>query len=176
MFDLTYLHPMAVHFPIALLLVGFVSDLAGIVLKKELLSKVALILLLTGALGLAVAYLSGRAAGEGLAEGGALKEALEAHEDSAVMTLWLVIAAVAVRLVLAAAKKYSGALRWIPAVLLLAGALAVARTGHLGGQLVYKHAAGVQLGLEDLPPGDSQDVPGSQENTGGTDQKKDEGK
>ncbi len=176
MFDLTYLHPMAVHFPIALLLVGFVSDVAGIALKKELLSKVALILLLTGALGLAVAYVSGRAAGEGLAEGGALKEALEAHEDSAMMTLWLVIAAVAARVVLAAAKKYSGALRWIPTVLLLAGALAVARTGHLGGQLVYKHAAGVQLGLEDLPPADSQDVPGGQDNAGETDKGQVEGR
>ncbi len=151
MFDLTSLHPVVVHFPIALLIVGFFSDLAGIILKKEFLSKAGLLMLVGGALGAGVAYFSGHAAGEGLAEGGALKQALDAHESAAEMTLWLAIAGTAIRAGMVLGKKYVGALRWIPTVILFASVLSVARTGHLGGQLVYKHAAGVQLTFDTLP-------------------------
>ena len=35
MFDLNHLHPMIVHFPIALLFVGFLADAIGLILKKN---------------------------------------------------------------------------------------------------------------------------------------------
>ena len=156
--DLTFFHPMVVHFPIALLIAGFFSDLAGILLKKEYLSKAGLLMLLAGALGAVVAYFSGSSAGEGLAEGGALKQALEAHEGAAELTLWLVLVGAVLRGGFVLAKKYSGALRWIPTVVLLAAVLSIARTGHLGGQLVFKHAAGVQLSFDTFPADSTQEA------------------
>jgi uncharacterized membrane protein len=36
--DFTYIHPMLVHFPIALLMVGFLSETVGIFSKKEFFS------------------------------------------------------------------------------------------------------------------------------------------
>ena len=145
---------MIVHFPIALLIVGFLSDFVGLVAKREFLSKVGFYLLILGAVGIVAAYLSGDAAGEGLAEGGALKYALETHENAALLTVWLVGATALARIAMVVTKKFNGALRWIPVLMFLAGVLSLARTGHYGGQLVFNHAAGVQLSLGDaLEPG-----------------------
>ena len=56
MFDPTLLHPMIVHFPIALLIVGFVSDLLGALIKRDFFSKVGFSLLILGTLGVVAAW------------------------------------------------------------------------------------------------------------------------
>ena len=150
MFDLTHIHPMIVHFPIALLIVGFVSELTGIISKKKLFTDTAFILLLTGGVGVVAAFFSGKYAGEGLIEAGTLKQALETHEDAAELAVWLTATAVIFRIVLAVIKKYSGMLRWVAVLLFFAAVLAIARTGFYGGELVFKHAAGVTLELGQL--------------------------
>jgi uncharacterized membrane protein len=147
MFDFSHLHSMIVHFPIALLLVAFLSDLAGIIFKRDFFTKAGLFMMLLGTGGLVAAYLSGDFASEGLTEAGPLKMAIERHEDAAAITLWIMIATVVVRLGLVAFRRYAGALRWIPLALFLVGVLSVARTGYYGGELVFKHAAGVQFSL-----------------------------
>ena len=149
MFDPILLHPMIVHFPIALLLVGFATDVLGLIIKRDFFSKVAFYLLILGTLGVIAAYFSGDLAGEGLAEGGALKQTLETHEDAAILSLWLMTATALVRIAMVAMKKFTGAWRWIPVVMFLAGILSIARTGYYGGELVFKHAAGVQLTIGD---------------------------
>ena len=147
MFD--NVHPMIVHFPIALLIVGCVADIAGAAFKKDFFSKAGFYLLLLGTLGVIAAYLSGGQAGEGLTEGGALKQALENHEGAAGLSLWLIAATALVRTFLVAAKKFSGPVRWLPVALFFVSVLAIARTGYYGGELVFKHAAGVQLTIDD---------------------------
>ena len=59
MFDLTHLHPMIVHFPIALLIVGFLADAVGLIFKKDFFTKAGFYLLILGTLGVVAAYLSG---------------------------------------------------------------------------------------------------------------------
>jgi uncharacterized membrane protein len=150
MLDFSHLHPMIVHFPIALLLVAFLSDLAGIIFKRDFFTKAGLFMMLLGTAGLIAAYLSGDFASEGLTEAGPLKMAIERHEDAAELTLWIMIATVAIRLGLIAFRRYAGAWRWIPLAIFLVGVLSVARTGYYGGELVFKHAAGVQFSLGTL--------------------------
>ncbi len=147
MIDFTYIHPMVVHFPIALLVIGFLSDVAGAILKKDFFSTAALYLIILGTLGVVGAYLSGDFAGDGVTESGTLKQALELHESSAVLTVWLVVATAAVRIALVVLKKFRGSFQWIAIALFLVAVLSIARTGHYGGQLVFKHAAGVRLDL-----------------------------
>ncbi len=147
MIDLTYIHPMVVHFPIALLMIGFLSEVTGAILKKEFFSTAAFYLVILGALGVVAAYFSGGLAGEGIAETGPLKQALETHESAAQLTVWLVVATALVRVALVVFKKFGGALQGFAIALFLVTVLSVARTGHFGGQLVYKHAAGVRLEL-----------------------------
>ncbi|MDP3147974.1 MAG: DUF2231 domain-containing protein [Ignavibacteria bacterium] len=145
MFDISHLHPMIVHFPIALLIVGFLAEVVGLVLKKEFFTKAAFYLLILGTLGVVSAYITGNIAGDGVSETGQLKNALETHEQAAQLTLWLMVGAAIVRIALVWMKKFDGILKYVAFVLFLAGVLSVARTGFYGGELVYKHAAGVQF-------------------------------
>jgi uncharacterized membrane protein len=145
MFDTTHLHPMIVHFPIALLIVGLLFDLLSLALKKEFFSTAGFYLLILGTVGVVAAYLSGEYAGDGITETGALKLALERHESAALFSLWIMVSTALVRIALVTFKKYNGIFRWAAIVLFLLGVLSIARTGFYGGELVFKHAAGVQL-------------------------------
>lgn len=161
MFDTSHLHPMIVHFPIALLIVGFLSEVVGLVLKKEFFTKAAFYLLILGTLGVVSAYITGDIAGDGVSETGQLKNALATHEHAAQLTLWLMVGAAVVRIVLVWMKKFDGVFKYAAFVLFLAGVLSVARTGYYGGELVYKHAAGVQFNF-----GLDQNTNGSNTTTG----------
>jgi uncharacterized membrane protein len=147
MFDFTHLHPMLVHFPIALLMVGLVADVAGLLTKREFYTRMGMILLFLGTAGLIAAYFSGHQAAEGLMETGPLSMAVETHEDAALLTVWLMVATALVRVALVASRKYSGILRVIPLAIFILGVASMVRTGYYGGELVFKHAAGVQLNI-----------------------------
>ncbi len=147
MFGITHLHPMIVHFPIALLIIGFLFDLSGAFFNKDFFSKAGFYLLILGTAGVIAAYFSGNIAGDGVSEVGALKQALENHEAAAELSLWLMVIASVVRIGIVLLKKYSGIFKWTAIILFFAGILSIARTGFYGGELVFKHAAGVQLNL-----------------------------
>jgi uncharacterized membrane protein len=149
MISSTHLHAMVVHFPIALLLVGFLFEAISFFYKKEFFRQSAFYLLLLGMLGTVVSYLAGNAAGEGMEEG-PLSKAMELHEQAATISLWLTIVTALVYASIYFLKYKKNWLRII-AVLLFTGVIAsIARTGYLGGQLVYKHGAGVELALPDF--------------------------
>jgi uncharacterized membrane protein len=147
MLDFTHLHPMLVHFPIALLIIGLLADIVGVFTKREFYSRMALVLLILGTVGLIAAYFSGHQAAEGLMETGPLSMAVETHEEAALLTLWLMIATTLVRLGLTVMRKYSGFVRLIPLAIFIMGVGSMVRTGYYGGELVFKHAAGVQLNI-----------------------------
>ncbi|HQU71325.1 MAG TPA: hypothetical protein PKV71_01400 [Calditrichia bacterium] len=147
MFDWTLLHPMVVHFPIALLIAGFLFELIAAFSGKEFFGKAALYLLVLGTAGAVAAYFSGEFAGEGLSESGSLKNALEAHEEAAKMAMGIMVLTAIVRIALVVVHAYRGLYRAAAVLLYMIGVLLVSRTGYYGGELVYKHAAGVQLSL-----------------------------
>ncbi len=149
MISATHFHAMIIHFPIALLMAGFFSEILGLVTKKEFFKNAAVFLLLLGALGAIVAYISGNLAGDGIEEG-PLKNPLELHELAANVTLWLAVITALLRVVVFYLKYDRRWIKWSFIILFTALAGSVATTGYLGGQLVYKHAAGVQLALPDF--------------------------
>jgi len=145
----THLHAMVIHFPIALLTIGFLSEIISIIAKRPFFSQAAFYLLLLGTLGTIASYLSGSAAGEGIEEG-SLGKAIELHEQAATISLVLTIATALLYLAihfLNYSKKWA---RIASLILFTATIAAIARTGYLGGELVYKHGAGVELGLPDF--------------------------
>lgn len=146
MIDISHIHPMLVHFPIALLIAGFFSDILGLFVKKEFFTRAGFYLLILGTLGAIAAVITGHMAGDGI-ESGALKQAVEVHEDAGTLTLWLALITSAFRVVLIWLEKYRGILKAVALVLFFATVLSVARTGYYGGELVYKHAAGVEFSL-----------------------------
>lgn len=146
MISATHLHAMIIHFPIALLLLGFLSEVVSFFVKQDFFKRAAVYLLLLGALAAIAAYITGTYAGAGIEEG-PLKEPMRLHQQAATITLWL---AIVLGLLVAVVNyfRYTRVwVKWVGILLFAALAGSVARTGYLGGQLVYSHGAGVQIEL-----------------------------
>jgi uncharacterized membrane protein len=138
MFDTSHFHPMLVHFPIALVMFGFIIELASLIIKKELcLPKLSLYLLVTGTLATVVAWLSGELFTSEMS--GAAGSVKESHELFAFITMCLLIVTSVIRLMLASGKKENSTLKWISFILYGIAAITVSITGFFGGTLVYNY-------------------------------------
>lgn len=149
MISASHLHAMIIHFPIALLMAGFLSEVIALFSKKEFFRNAAFYLLILGAMGAGAAYLSGDYAGEGI-EDGPLEGPMELHEQAATITLWLSIITALFRTGIFYFKSQASWSKWVSIVLFAATIGSVGWTGYLGGQLVYSHGAGVELALPGL--------------------------
>ena len=149
MISATHFHAMAVHFPIALLMAGFLSELIGLFIKKTFFQQAAFYLLILGALGSIVSYLAGKVAGDGMLKG-TLGQATQLHEQAATFALSLTVITAIFYLGIFIMKFSKSWVRIAGIVLFAVAVVAIARTGYLGGQLVYKHGAGVELALPDF--------------------------
>src|SRR3990170_7245038 len=93
------IHPMIVHFPLVLLIFAVLFDVAGLILKKfTWLEKSALLLYLLGTIAAGVAFLTGRAASDGLDIPVIAMRAVNDHADWAEVTLWFFIIYTIIRL------------------------------------------------------------------------------
>ncbi len=138
MISLSHLHPMLVHFPISLIVFGFIADIGSILYQKEVcLSKFGFYLLIIGTLAAIVALLTGAlftSEMEGAA--GAVKET---HELFAWVTVILLVILSAFRMLLKAQNKENTNLKWIALALYGLAAISVSITGFYGGTLVYNY-------------------------------------
>lgn len=149
MISATHLHAMLIHFPIALLIAGFFSEIIAFISKKEFFKNAAFYLLLLGALGASAAYISGNYAGEGIEEG-PLKIPMELHEKAALFTLCLSIFTAFFKVVIYYFNYNKIWTKWVGFILFAGLIGSVSYTGYLGGQLVYGHGAGVELALPEF--------------------------
>ncbi len=142
------LHPALVHFPIVLVLLGAGVAVAAFFTRRWNLPVIAAVLLSLGAIGALLAFATGEREGEMVSEAGALERVIEQHENWAEATRLFASAAA----VLAISTLLTG--RWVPVSRVIAAAAAsvaiaaawcVFQTGHYGGQLVYRHGAGVMV-------------------------------
>ena|SRR5579864_7592466 len=151
------IHPLIVHFPIALLLIAPLFIVIGLVRKPERsfpFLLVALILMALGTLSTFVAASSGEAAAELAGNALQVKAVLEQHEDLAETTE---IAFSALTLVFAAilfvpkllkrepARAISTILPLVFLVFYATGAISLANTAHQGGRLVHELGVRAQI-------------------------------
>jgi uncharacterized membrane protein len=153
------LHPLVIHFPIALLLVApiFVALAALRPGRGTPFAISALVLLVLGTTAAFVAVETGEAAAEVATRSEAINVALERHATLAEvarnlfagLTALYAIILVAPRL-LASLKKpaYVAVMHLVFLALLLAGDLVLANVAHRGGLLVHKYGVHAML-----PPG-----------------------
>jgi uncharacterized membrane protein len=141
------LHPAIVHFPIVLILLGTFAAAVAVFWRRHQMPVIAAVLLAFGAIGTWVAVETGKSDG-GLVESASpqVESLLDSHEDWAKRTL--TIAAIAALTAagsvgLARFPRAARAVGVLAAMIALAASYAVYETGHRGGALVYKHAAGV---------------------------------
>ena len=151
------LHPLVIHFPIALLLVAPLFILAGILMNSQkgrpyLIA--ALCLMLLGTTGTFLAVATGEAAGEVAERTGTMAAVLERHEDFAqttriVFSVLTVIFATILFLPRWLKREPTNAVaKILPLAFLLlyaAGTVVLVNTAHNGGRLV--HELGIHAGL-----------------------------
>ncbi len=128
-------HPVAVHFPVALLIVAAISEWLGIVFKRASWRDAACMCLVLGAVGAVAAAPLGWFNAIFAGFSGASADTLWLHRWFGVGTaVWAVIAAA---IVVIGRVRQSGALRRWGAIAILIGAIVVGVTGHLGGKLTH---------------------------------------
>ncbi|MEF3191611.1 MAG: DUF2231 domain-containing protein [Campylobacterales bacterium] len=139
------LHPFFVHFAVALPIVAFVLDLGHRVRGSEVWARCAMIMMIAGALMVALAFFSGHFAEESVESflSPAAKELFETHEVMGKVVMGLM-------LVLAVARLYLGTKEASYMRSLYLGALAIVIAlilyqGKVGGELVYEHGVGTVL-------------------------------
>jgi uncharacterized membrane protein len=136
--SLYHIHPMLVHFPISLVIIGFLADLVLIIYKKELwLSKAGFYLLLTGTIAALFSLLSGTLFTSELS--GEAGEIRETHELMAWITVAILVIASVFQILLNIRKADTRYFRIISLLLYGLGALSVSITGFYGGTLVYNY-------------------------------------
>jgi len=143
------LHPVVVHFPIALLSTAVLFELLGFYFRRDDFRRFGFWLLMLGLTGGIVAAVFGHWAEEAAEKMGVPKEAIELHESFAVTTL--------ITFGLLLIYRWRIRERWTPVhngiylSMALAGLLLLGTTGYFGGDLVYRYGAGVQK-ESDRPP------------------------
>ncbi len=139
MLNTAHFHPMIVHFPVALILAGFLADVVFLFFRKEkCLSKAGLYLMVLGTLGAGAAFLTGHLFTVEPTEG-AILEVFEPHETFALVTLILITIGTLLRIGFLILKKEGPVYTWTIFGLYLAAAASVAVTGFLGGSMVFDY-------------------------------------
>lgn len=138
MISSSHFHPMLVHFPIALVSIGFLADLIWVFYKKELcLSKLGFYLLLTGTICALAAWFTGTFFTAEMS--GSAGEVKETHELFAWLSLGALVIASGLRIFLRIKNSDNAALKWLAFAIYGLGALFVSITGFYGGTLVYNY-------------------------------------
>lgn len=146
------LHPALVHFPIVLILLGTIVAIVAAATVRWNLRWAAAAILALGAIGAVVAAGTGEEEGEAIDQTPAVSALLEQHAQWAERTEVVAIAAAILAVAAVVGTRWRLArhgLGVVSAVAAIAASVCVFETGHRGGQLVYRHAAGVNL----APPG-----------------------
>jgi uncharacterized membrane protein len=139
MFNTAHLHPMIVHFPIALITAGFLADVVFLFFKEEkCLSKTGFYLMVLGALAAVAAWSTGQLFTNEPVQGEIVK-VFERHETGALITMIIMIIGAAIRIYLVMKKKEETSLKWLVFAIYLLGFSAVTFTGFMGGTMVYNY-------------------------------------
>jgi uncharacterized membrane protein len=145
-YEIPILHPLLVHFPIALIIVGAVAVVAWALNPRAFWYRVGTLAFAVGAASALAAYLTGEAAADAAEDVPIVDELVHLHEDLAIYTLAATVITL-VALVVTQSHLLSGdaeegepprpAVRWIVACVAILAALLVAWTSHLGGIMVW---------------------------------------
>lgn len=139
---MTGLHPLLVHFPLALLLVAFALELGGQILKKDELSRAAWWNQVIGTGFLFAAVLSGLSARQQAELSPAAGEILDLHQQAAFAATALFSALLLWRI--ASRSSIPLTKKWVYLLLFAAGAGILLVVAWYGGELVYRYRAGIQ--------------------------------
>jgi uncharacterized membrane protein len=138
MIDTTHFHPIIVHFPVALITIGFLAIAMSLIFKRfHYLAKTADFLMVVGTFAVVAAYFTGEFFTSEMQ--GAAGEVKEKHEIFAIITMVVMLAATVIRLYSNYIKKDETKFKWLVFCLYGIAMITVSITGYLGGTLVYNY-------------------------------------
>ena len=151
-YEIPYLHPLAVHFPLVLLLLGAGAAVLYAALGRAVWRHAALAFFVLGAAGAYVAQETGQTLQHDVEGEPVVEVVLETHAAMGAYTLWSALVAAAGFGGITAARRRAApaeplgreplAWRLVALVPAVAAALLVAYTGHLGAVMVWGVPAG----------------------------------
>jgi uncharacterized membrane protein len=140
------IHPKVVHFPIALFTTYAFLEIVGILLKKEFLSKSALLILCIGVVTSFFAVLTGNQAATDFTLWNDQSSALlNDHQTHATYLLWFAVLVCVLRIIFVLKKKMAGPLKYLFVLFALVFIFLVYQTGNYGGDLVKKFGVGTEV-------------------------------
>ena len=148
-------HPMVIHFPIALLVVAVLVDGAGVVLRKHIgIRAAAVALFALGALAALAAFFTGDSAADTVRLSAAAQAVLSEHENWATRTVWFFGLFTLARLVLLwfdnKERPWTRGAVHVGAILLGAsGLFFLVQTGDRGARMVFEYGVGVAAASAD---------------------------
>lgn len=138
MFSADHIHPMVVHFPIALIFAGFLAEVIFLFFRKEpILKEFHFWLVMIGSLSAFAAYFSGA-----FLTGTVPPEATlihNRHELFAELTVFAALVNAALMVYLKLEKKEETTLKWLSFALNTLTVVLLFLTAHFGGVLVYDY-------------------------------------
>lgn len=138
MFKLEHIHPMLVHFPIVLILTGFLAEVVYLFFRKNnFFREAGFWMLCTGALTVIAAYFSGAFLTKELY--GAAGTIQSIHELFAEFTVFSALIGATIKVYIKIEKKEETVLKWIDFAFYAATTILVCITGYNGGILVYEY-------------------------------------
>ncbi len=152
-------HPMLVHFPIALLFTAFLLDAIAVWRRDRFFERAGLVLLWLTLIAVFFAILAGLYAAGHLLVTPSVRPLLRAHRRDGIITGLVIAAIVALRMRAHRAWTKSGDLSaagpgdtlkpwYYASAAYILGLIMISTTGILGGSMVYDHG----LGVAALPP------------------------
>jgi uncharacterized membrane protein len=134
---------MIVHFPIAVITVGFIAEAVSLFFTNEkCLSKTGFYLMILGSLAAIAGWASGHLFTEAPTQGEILKVFMN-HKTGALVTMILIVSGTLFRIWLIVKKKEETHLKWIAFGFYFLAFAAVTFTGYMGGTMVYNFMIGL---------------------------------
>lgn len=143
------LHPLIVHFPIALVLTALLIDLLALSLKRPAWHRIALWNLSLGTLGAGVAVLTGLQAEEVAKHSFEIWKIMQLHERLGITTLTLGVLVTSWRLW--KRDQLTLPVRMLTMAAMIAMASTVGFGAYLGGRMVYEFGVGGSFGVRVSP-------------------------
>jgi uncharacterized membrane protein len=149
MISIAHIHPMLVHFPIALLISGVTLDIISLLRKNDLagrqcLPSISLSALLLGTLSAIVAAIFGDLAMDTAISLGFSGGPIKTHETVALITI-AIFSITGLLRILTALRRYplQGYIGWISVTPGVIGVILLITTAYYGGELVYHFGVNV---------------------------------
>ena len=139
------LHPLVVHFPIALLFAAAAVDLTGLLMPESRpVRDAATWLYIGGAATAVLAYFTGYTAAQAVESTGELATLVDAHMDRAFVATWLFAFFASLRLAMSYSLRPRRALQIGAFAVALVGLAALVQAALHGARLVFEQGVGVR--------------------------------